>query len=80
MKTMTCKQLGGACDVEFHGNTFEEIEKQSKAHGMHMIQQKDPKHLEAMNKMMALMQSSDPNAMQNWMNDRRQLFQSLDDH
>ena len=25
MKTMTCKQLGGACDKEFHANTFEEI-------------------------------------------------------
>ena len=25
MKTMTCKQLGGACEKEFHANTFEEI-------------------------------------------------------
>ena len=30
MKTMTCKQLGGACDKEFHGNTFEEMAEQSK--------------------------------------------------
>ena len=22
---MTCKQLGGACDVEFNANTFEEV-------------------------------------------------------
>ena len=27
---MTCKQLGGACDKEFHGNTFEEIANLSK--------------------------------------------------
>ena len=25
MKTMTCKQLGGACDIEFTANSFEEI-------------------------------------------------------
>ena len=25
MKTMTCKQLGGACDLEFQAETFEEI-------------------------------------------------------
>jgi hypothetical protein len=23
MKTMTCKQLGGACDKEFHAGTFD---------------------------------------------------------
>jgi len=27
MKTMTCNQLGGACDLEFHANSFEEIKK-----------------------------------------------------
>ena len=27
MKTMTCKQLGGACDLEFIANTFEEMSK-----------------------------------------------------
>lgn len=25
MKTMTCKQLGGACAQEFHADTFEKI-------------------------------------------------------
>jgi hypothetical protein len=37
MKTMTCKELGGACDLEFHANTFEEIAKMSKKHGMEMF-------------------------------------------
>lgn len=36
MKTMTCKQLGGACDKEFSANTFEEIAELSKQHGMEM--------------------------------------------
>ena len=33
MKTTTCKQLGGACDREFHANTFEEIKQMSQNHG-----------------------------------------------
>ena len=38
MKTMTCRQLGGACDTEFKANTFEEIAEMSKSHGMEMFQ------------------------------------------
>ena len=26
---MTCKQLGGACDLEFHAYTFEEMSNQN---------------------------------------------------
>jgi len=36
MKTMTCNQLGGACDKEFQANTFEEMAEMSKKHGMEM--------------------------------------------
>ena len=32
MKKMTCKQLGGACDLVFIGETFEELANQSKKH------------------------------------------------
>ena len=28
MKTMTCKQLSGACDQDFHAGSFEEGERQ----------------------------------------------------
>jgi len=41
MKTMTCKQFGGACDLAFHANTFEEMADMSKQHGMDMFQKKD---------------------------------------
>ena len=34
MKTMTCKQLGGACDKKFHANTFDEMAGLSKKHGI----------------------------------------------
>ncbi len=44
MKTMTCKQLGGACDTEFHANSFEEMAELSKKHGMEMFQKGDKDH------------------------------------
>jgi hypothetical protein len=50
MKTMTCKELDGACDLEFHANTFEEIAEMSKRHGMEMFQKGDQAHLQAMNR------------------------------
>ena len=54
MKKMTCKQLGGACDKEFHANTFEELAEMSKKHGMEMFQKGDAPHLKAMNEMQAI--------------------------
>ncbi|MFT5941320.1 MAG: hypothetical protein ACI9AV_000436 [Sediminicola sp.] len=30
MKTMTCRQLGGVCDLPFRTNTFDEIAEMSK--------------------------------------------------
>tara|TARA_R100000406_G_scaffold92819_1_gene82253 strand:+ start:181 stop:426 length:246 start_codon:yes stop_codon:yes gene_type:complete len=77
MKTMTCKQLGGACEKEFHANTFEEISEMSKQHGLEMFQQNDKAHLEAMNKMRALMKSSNSNAMRNWLDAKRKEFEAL---
>ncbi|WP_281387345.1 hypothetical protein [Arenibacter arenosicollis] len=41
MKTMTCKQLGGACDIQFHANTFKEMAELSKKHGMQMFKAGD---------------------------------------
>ena len=41
MKTMTCEELGGACTMEFHAITFEEIAEQSKNHGMEMLKSGD---------------------------------------
>jgi hypothetical protein len=80
MKTMTCKQLGGACDKEFHADTFEEISDLSKQHGMEMFQKNDKAHLEAMNKMRELMVSADSDAMKNWMNAKREEFDALPDN
>lgn len=74
MKTMTCKQLGGACDKEFTASTFEEIAELSKKHGMEMFQAGDKAHIDAMKKMQELMKS--PDAMKEWFESKRKEFES----
>ena len=75
MKTMTCQQLGGACDQEFHGETWEEMQQLSQQHGMEMFDQQDQAHLTAMNKMRELMQ--DQQAMQAWTEEKRKEFENI---
>ena len=72
---MTCKQLGGGCDMQFHANTFQEMAEQSKKHGMEMFQMGDKEHLEAMNKMRKLMQS--PEEMAKWFENKQKEFEAL---
>ncbi|GAV21280.1 hypothetical protein MMIC_P2262 [Mariprofundus micogutta] len=75
MKMMTCRQLGGACDQEFHADSFEEIAEMSKNHGMEMFQQGDAAHLKAMDEMKALM--AKPDAMKEWFESKRKEFDAL---
>ena len=75
MKTMTCNQLGGACNIEFHAETFEEMAEMSKQHGMEMFQKEDAAHIEAMNKMQALMKT--PGEMEKWFESKRKEFEAL---
>ncbi len=75
MKTMNCKQLGGACEKEFQANTFEEIAELSKLHGMEMFQKKDEAHLDAMNKIQELMKK--PDAMKEWFESKKKEFDAL---
>lgn len=77
MKTMTCKQLGGACDQKFTAKTFEEIAGMSKKHGTEMFQKDDKAHLEAMKEMQKTMMS--PDSMNKWMEAKRKEFQDLHD-
>ncbi|MCB0376062.1 MAG: DUF1059 domain-containing protein [Sinomicrobium sp.] len=78
MKTMTCKDLGGACDQKFHAATFDEMAALSKKHAMDMFQRGDEAHLNAMNKMQELMQF--PEAMNEWMESKRNAFEALPDN
>jgi hypothetical protein len=75
MKTMTCKQLGGACDEAFHANSFEEMAELSKRHGMEMFQKGDAAHLAATNEMKELMNS--PEAMKQWFENKRKEFDAM---
>jgi len=74
MKTMTCRQLGGACDKEFRASSFTEIAEMSKQHGMEMFQARDGAHLKAMDEMKQLMQK--PSAMAEWFEDKRKEFEA----
>lgn len=78
MKTMTCNQLGGACDLEFHAETFEEMAQLSKQHGTEMFKEGEPDHLAAMKKMQEMMQT--PNAMQEWFAQKKKEFEALAHH
>ncbi len=75
MKKMTCNQLGGACDLVFEAETFEEIAEMSKAHGTEMFKKGDQAHLDAMNKMKDM--AKKPGAMQSWFVEKRRLFDAL---
>ncbi len=75
MKTMTCRQLGGACDEEFRAETFQEIAELSKVHGMAMLQSNDEAHRDAMSRMRELMQ--EPGAMDRWFESKRREFEAL---
>ena len=75
MKTMTCKELGGACGKAFHADTFDEIAQISKEHGTEMFKKDDKEHIKAMKKMMELMQN--PEDMQKWFDQKRENFESL---
>ncbi len=72
---MTCDQLAGACDMEFHAATFDEMAKLSQQHGIEMFQKGDEAHLKAMERMKETM--NDPKSMQEWMDAKRNEFEAL---
>jgi len=74
MKSMTCKQLGGACDLVFTGAKFDELAVMSQNHGKEMFEQNDQAHLQAMNEMMSIMNSG---GMESWMAARSKEFDEL---
>jgi hypothetical protein len=75
MKTMTCRQMGGACDLQFHGSTFDQMAEQSQKHGMEMMLKGDPAHLAAMDEMRKIMKG--PGGLGAWFNTKREEFEAL---
>lgn len=77
MKTMTCRQLGGACDKKFSGNTFDELAEQSRDHGMEMLATQDADHMPSIKEAVEIMQ--DPVKMETWINNKKAEFDALAD-
>ena len=75
---MSCKQLGGACEAEFHAKTFDEMAALSQQHGREMFQKNDEAHLKAMGEMQEIMKS--PEAMNAWFDSKRKEFEGLPDN
>jgi len=77
MKTMTCKQLGGACDIKLQAETFGQILELSMQHGLEMMQQNDEAHMKAIQNMKEIMQN--PVTMNEWLAMKKAEFDALPD-
>jgi hypothetical protein len=75
MKTMTCKELGGACSQTFTAETFDELAMMVSKHARDLVQQGDAAHIQAMNEVRKNMTS--PEAINVWMDDKRKAFNAL---
>jgi len=51
MKTMTCRQLGGPCDLPLQGNTADEVIKAQDKHLKEMVAGGDDTHTTALKNM-----------------------------
>jgi predicted small metal-binding protein len=51
MKTMTCKQLGGPCDLSLHGETADEVIKAQDKHLREAVAGGDESHQDALKDM-----------------------------
>jgi predicted small metal-binding protein len=51
MKTMTCKQMGGPCDLAFHGNSGDEVIKTQDKHLKDAVSAGDKSHEPALKEM-----------------------------
>jgi hypothetical protein len=51
VKTMTCKQLGGPCDLPLHGDTADEVIKAQDKHLKEMVAGGDVSHQAALKAM-----------------------------
>jgi hypothetical protein len=51
MKTMTCRQLGGACDLAIHGETADDVIKAQDNHLNEVVAAGDTAHEQALKEM-----------------------------
>jgi hypothetical protein len=75
MKTMTCRQLGGPCDAQHHGQTANEVIKAQDEHLKQMVAGGDETHREANDAMRARWKH--PIAGLGWYRDAKKNFAAL---
>jgi hypothetical protein len=75
MKTMTCNQLGGPCDLAFSGDTADDIIKQQDRHLKDAVAAGDESHVPARNEMKGRWRH--PKRSLDWYNDVKAMFAAL---
>jgi hypothetical protein len=75
MKTMTCKQLGGPCDLGHHGQTADEVIKAQDRHLKDVVAAGDATHESAFKDMKGRWRH--PIANMGWYNETKREFAAL---
>jgi predicted small metal-binding protein len=78
MKSMTCRELGGPCDVTLQGDSADEIIKKQDKHLQEMVNQGDRSHEEANREMRARWKH--PVSGMKWYRKAKKDFAALPDH
>lgn len=77
MKTMTCQQLGGPCDLELSGETADDVIKQQDRHLREAVKAGDSTHETAREEMKGRWKH--PIASMGWYRDTKRAFADLPD-
>jgi predicted small metal-binding protein len=77
MKTMTCAQLGGACDLALHGETADEVIKAQDRHLREAVRGGDTAHEPALKEMKGRWRH--PLKGMGWYRDTKAAFAELPD-
>lgn len=75
MKTMTCRQLGGPCDLSHHGTTADEVIKAQDSHLKDIVASGDEAHVGALKEMKSRWRK--PIAGMGWYKQAKRDFASL---
>ena len=77
MKTMTCTQMGGPCDAQFHGTSADEVIKAQDTHLKEMVAVGDQAHASAAKAMQGRWRN--PVKGMGWYRNTRKAFAALPD-
>ena len=75
MKTMTCRQMGGPCDLAFHTKTADEAIKAQDRHLKEAVTAGDASHAEALKAMQGRWKN--PIAGMGWYRNTKKAFAAL---